>query len=51
MLEMSVERTVVLSKGKGLSFFKAAGNGGQGEAAVLPIVECLNCCAEKWLIG
>lgn len=51
MLEMSVVRTVVLSKGKGFSFlFKAAGEGRQGEAAVLPIKECLNCSAEKWLI-
>lgn len=52
MLEMSVLRTVVLSKGKGFSFlFKAAGDGRQGEAAVLPIMECLNCSADKWLIS
>lgn len=50
MLEMSVVRTVVLSKGKGLSFlFKAAGGGQKGEAAVLPIMKYLNCSSEIWL--
>lgn len=47
VLEMSVARTVVLSKGKGFSFlFKAARERQQGEAAVLPIMERLNCSAE-----
>lgn len=50
MLEMFVVRTVVLSGGKGFSFlFKAVEEGQQGEAAMLPIMECLNCSTEKWL--